>query len=91
MESKFEPDLPYTPNEVYDFAQWSFSADGLPCLQVLAWGDFSYGGRYSKLNLLFCRSASGYKTLTPSDVIPWNIVQENMHMLAACPFDNILK
>ncbi|KAJ5470026.1 hypothetical protein N7530_007383 [Penicillium desertorum] len=54
-------------------------------------GDFSYGGRYSELNLLFCRSASGYKTLTPSDVIPWNIVQENMDMLAACPFDDILK
>jgi hypothetical protein len=91
MESKVEPDLPYKPNEVYDFAQWEFSADGLPRLQVLAWGDFSYGGRYSELNLLFCRFASGYKALTPSDVISWNIVQENMDMLAACPFDDILK
>ncbi|PYI05844.1 hypothetical protein BO78DRAFT_461606 [Aspergillus sclerotiicarbonarius CBS 121057] len=87
----FETDLPYKPEEIYDFAQWAFSADGLPNLQVLAWGDFSYGGRYSKFNLLLCKSDDGYQPLTASNTVPWNIVQDNLDMLAACPLDDILE
>ncbi|KAJ5146605.1 uncharacterized protein N7515_001169 [Penicillium bovifimosum] len=84
-------DLPYKPEEIHDLAQWAFSADGLPNLQVLAWGDFSYGGRYSKFNLLLCKSDNGYQTLTPSDIMSWNLVQDNLDMLAACPLDDILE
>lgn len=91
MDSKAEADLPYTPEEIYDLAQWAFSADGLPSLQVLAWGDFCHGGRYSKFNLLLCRSDSGYQTLTPSDTIAWDLVHDNIDMLTACPLDDILE
>lgn len=91
LESKVETEISHKPEEIYDFAQWAFSADGLLSLEVLAYGDFSYEGRYSKFNLLFCRSASGYKTLTHSDILPWNLVQDNMEMLASCPLDDILE
>ena len=91
IESKTEVALQYKPEEVYDFAQWAFSADGLPNLQVVVLGDFSYWGRYSKYNILLCRSENGYKTLTPSEVLPWDILQDNMDMLAACPFHDIIE
>lgn len=40
--------------EVFHFAQWAFGPDGLPELEILAYGDFSYQGR--QLNILLCRS-----------------------------------
>lgn len=91
IKSKTETDPPYEPEEVFEFAQWAFSADGLPTLQVLALGDFSYEGRYSKFNILLCKSDNGYQTLTPSEILPWNIVQANMDMLGACPLDDIME
>ena len=91
IESKSEVALQYKPEEGYDFAQWVFSADGLPNLQVLVLGSFSYGGRYSKYNIFLCRSENGYRTLTPSEVLPWGIFQDNMDMLAACPFHDIME
>lgn len=91
MESKAKTEIPSKLEEIYDFAQWAFSADGLPSLQVLAYGNFSYEGRYSKFNLLLCRSDGGYKTLTQSDILPWNLVQDNEDMLASCPLDDILE
>lgn len=36
MESKTQIALPYKPEEIYNFAQWAFSLDGLPNPQVLA-------------------------------------------------------
>ncbi|PWY74592.1 hypothetical protein BO94DRAFT_524537 [Aspergillus sclerotioniger CBS 115572] len=88
---KYGKDLPYQPEEIYDLAQWAFSADGLPNLQVLAWGDFSYRGRYSKSNILLCRSDDGYQPLAPFNTVPWGILQDNLDMLAACPLDDILE
>ncbi|OOF96530.1 hypothetical protein ASPCADRAFT_167416 [Aspergillus carbonarius ITEM 5010] len=88
---KYGEDLPYQPEEISDFAQWAFSADGLPNLQVLAWGDFSYGGRYSKFNLLLCRSDDGYQPLTPFNTVSWGVFQDNLDMMAACPLDDILE
>ena len=40
---------------VFDFAQWAFGPDGLPHLQVLAVGDFSYDGRFKSQCLLLGR------------------------------------
>lgn len=39
---------------MFHFAQWAFGSDGLPELEILAYGDFSYQGR--QLNILLCRS-----------------------------------
>ena len=38
-----------------NFASWAFSPYGLPNLQVLAYGDFSYGGRYVEDTFVFGR------------------------------------
>jgi hypothetical protein len=44
------------PGELLEFANWAFGPDGLPTLQVLAFGDFSYDGRFNDIhNYLFCR------------------------------------
>jgi hypothetical protein len=40
-----------------DFANWAFGPQGIPSLQVLAVGDFSYNGLFEKHNNLFCRHA----------------------------------
>jgi hypothetical protein len=80
LENKIDQD-------VLSFAEWAFSNDGLPELQVLAWGDFSYEGRYRKSTALFCRSHEGFRSLTRADVQSWGFVQENVDMLAACAFE----
>jgi hypothetical protein len=77
-------------SDEYTFAQWAFSADGLPTLQVLALGDFSFEGPYSEYNVLLCRSDGGYQRLSRADVQAWDLVQNNMDMLAACPYDPLL-
>lgn len=43
------------PAELLGFANWAFGPNGLPTLQVLAFGDFSYDGRFHIHNKLFCR------------------------------------
>ena len=45
-----------TPHQVLRFAQWAFSPDGLPELRILAFGNFSYQGRYKNHSMLLCRS-----------------------------------
>ncbi|RDH21255.1 hypothetical protein M747DRAFT_223860, partial [Aspergillus niger ATCC 13496] len=79
-------DPSFPPLEIYKFAKWAFSADGLPNLTVLAWGDFSHEGHYSEHNDLLCRCGTGYRRLNPSDISLWDLVNDNMDMLAACPF-----
>ena len=74
----------------HEFAHWAFGADGFPNLQVLAFGDFSYQGRYSKYNVLLCRSENGYTKLTRAQIPYWDLIQNHMDMLGACPFDDIM-
>lgn len=77
------------------FAQWAFSEVGLPDLQVLAWGDFSYEGRWLSHNALLCRDDSileraGFNFRTPLDAdMCWDLIDDNMDLLAACPSDDL--
>ena len=43
------------PAELLGFANWAFGPNGLPTLQDLAFGDFSYDSRFHIYNKLFCR------------------------------------
>jgi hypothetical protein len=59
-----------TEGDVRDFAKWAFGADGLPELQVLAFGDFAltYLGRDVEGNRLYCRAeptSLGDRTFRP--------------------------
>lgn len=41
--------------EIVKFAEWAFGPEGLPSLQILAFGDFSFEDRYQKQQLLMRR------------------------------------
>ncbi|CAG8244243.1 unnamed protein product [Penicillium salamii] len=43
------------------FAEWAFGPRGLPALQVLAFGDFSHGDRYSGQQFLLRRAYSAWE------------------------------
>lgn len=73
-----------------DFVQWASPDHGLTKLQILAFGDFSYGGRYTEYNKMLCRSEGGFEDLSSSDILYWELAQRHMDMLEACPFDSIM-
>jgi hypothetical protein len=82
-------------HEFFKFARWAFSPEGLPELRILAWGDFSHNGRWRDSNILLCRdwsdqSGSYFRTLKNSDFDYWELIDENMDMLSACPSDQLL-
>jgi hypothetical protein len=57
-DQEFSEALP----EVFNFAHWAFGPDGLPELEILAYGDFSYQGRQP--NMLLCRSHDSMGDMT---------------------------
>lgn len=79
---------------IYEFANWAFSADGLPNLQVVVSGDFSVTCHRDASPILLCKSdiPGGCQALmTPAQGAYWDLVQDNMDMLTACPFvDDII-
>ncbi|KAI9704018.1 MAG: hypothetical protein M1820_005639 [Bogoriella megaspora] len=92
-EYEFSKCLP----SVKDFANWAFNSNGLPDLQVLAYGDFSFGGRQP--NILLCRSSNEvampssdvvFRQLGKADEGLWELVQDNVDFLEACPEDSLL-
>jgi hypothetical protein len=99
-EEKFSVALP----DIHKFASWAFGPDGLPSLQVLCYGDFSYQGR--RPYVTFCRSKSldcrngyesisrisdkSYRAVTREDVAEQEILHINACFLEACPEDSLL-
>ncbi|KAF2174668.1 hypothetical protein K469DRAFT_756655 [Zopfia rhizophila CBS 207.26] len=77
--------------DILKFARWASSSDGLQNLQVIAWGNFSYEGRYAQDNVLLCRKGAEFRPLTVADTYFWDLININMDMLATCPFDSILR
>jgi hypothetical protein len=80
-----------------DFAEWAFSTEGLPNLQILAYGDFSYEGRYAEYNALLCRDhvatepkQVGFRALTDADIYLWDLLDNNMGVLMACATEVIM-
>lgn len=77
-----------------DFIRWVFGSDGLPNLKLLAIGDFSNAGRWADYNMVLCRDESlqeqeglNFRILTDVDTYYWDVIDDNMDMLAACPAD----
>ncbi|KAL9091325.1 MAG: hypothetical protein Q9165_004959 [Trypethelium subeluteriae] len=96
-DEKFSAALP----EALTFARWAFGHDGLPDLQIIAFGDFALQGR--RPNILLCRekyglrvSQSGFKSTSPfrevteEEARSWSIIQENADFLSACPEDRLV-
>jgi hypothetical protein len=99
-DAQFSQTMP----ELLKFADWAFGPEGLPELEILAYGDFSYRGRQP--NTLLCRSQdlkqimagtkttlaskSRYRQVTKMDARLWEVAQENFDLLEACLEDYLL-
>lgn len=73
-----------------EFAQWVFGPQGLPSLQVLAYGDFSPEGRPIRANFLLGRSKEGaldegYRKITSNERLHKDILNKYGNALASCP------
>lgn len=67
--------FPGIPRDELTFAHWAFEPDGLTALQVLAFGDFSFRGRFADDQVLLCRqerrtSGSADDALSPTAHAP---------------------
>lgn len=88
--------LPKLKRKFQDFAQWAFGPYGLPSLRIIAFGDFSYGGRYHQHNVLLCRNTSpswsgdkNFRHLTEEDHSLWDLLKTYSDVLEACPTGNL--
>ena len=87
-------ELPYV-------AQQMFGPNGLPELQILAYGDFSYGSRFEDSSILICRNdvASvkragrtvrlNFRKLQLEDLALQDLLSRHMPTLEACPVDSV--
>ncbi len=71
----------HLPAELLEFANWAFGPNGLLILKVLAFGDFSYDGRFDVHNKLFCRHT--WSTQNPENDISQQ--SEDELTLTFCP------
>ena len=92
--------------ELFSFANWAFGPEGFPGLEILAFGDFSYQGRFSRDTLLLCRDKSSsspansdstqqgtaltFRNVRKNDRALWDLLKRNADFLEACPTDSIL-
>jgi hypothetical protein len=82
---------------LHDFAQWAFGPTGFPSLRVIAFGDFSYEGRFPLDNLFLCRNimsaqlsqnadaGSNFHQLTREDPMWKDLLNKYYDFLQACP------
>ncbi|KFY58186.1 hypothetical protein V496_06227 [Pseudogymnoascus sp. VKM F-4515 (FW-2607)] len=98
-DSEAMVELRKLPRNVIAFSHWAFGADGIPSLQVLAYGDFSFEGRFKSENIILCRQAwtipkedttLPFRPIRDSDINMMELVSENMDFLGACPVDTIV-
>ena len=75
-------------------AKWAFGPDGVQSLQILAYGDFSYRGRFADSLLLLLRDRSAPHGFRPAvqDDMPGmqSLYTDNMDFFAACPAHTIV-
>jgi hypothetical protein len=104
LDDKSDTKFSAALSEIHELASWAFGPEGLPSLQVLAYGDFSYRGR--RPSLVLCRSKSlhdfdiqrsapgtldlAYREVTKTDVSEQEILWNNADFLEACPEDPLL-
>ncbi|KFY18708.1 hypothetical protein V493_08398 [Pseudogymnoascus sp. VKM F-4281 (FW-2241)] len=98
-DSEAMVELRKLPRNVIEFSHWAFGADGIPSLQVLAYGDFSFEGRFKSENIILCRQAwtipkedttLPFRPIRDGDINMMELVRENMDFLGACPVDTIV-
>ena len=89
-----------------ELLEWAFGPKGPPNLRVVAYGDFSYDGRYAEHNSFFCKreppiprattSVLGmektriFRVVEKKDVLWDDVITPVKHLLAACPVDQLM-
>jgi hypothetical protein len=92
--------------ELFTFANWAFGPKRFPKLDIVAFGDFSYQGRFSRNTLLLCRdkpssspanpdttqqgTALTFRNMRKNDRALWDLLKRNADFLEACPTQAIL-
>ncbi|KMU81605.1 hypothetical protein CISG_09218 [Coccidioides immitis RMSCC 3703] len=94
-------ECPKVTTKFHHFAEWIFRPEDFPSMKVLATGDFSHNGQYSKTNVILCqrevsdppKTISGrfYRFAKESDAGLWLLLETYSSALAACPTDSILE
>ncbi|KAK7755480.1 hypothetical protein SLS62_002410 [Diatrype stigma] len=77
--------------EFRQFIEWAFGPQGVSSLQIVAYGDFAYGGRDPYQNIVLCRSSDErmhYRILSPYEAMA--VLEEHRAMLEALPMAPIL-
>jgi hypothetical protein len=85
-----------------DFAQWVFGPKGILSLRLLAFGDFSYNGRFAAHNLLLCRMEQQpadiaipesqrlyFRAVKADDRNVHELLSKHSDVLEACPIDSL--
>jgi hypothetical protein len=85
-----------------DFAQWVFGPKGILSLRLLAFGDFSYNGRFAAHNLLLCRMEQQpadiaipesqrlyFRAVKEDDRNVHELLSKHSDVLEACPIDSL--
>lgn len=103
-EDELAPVLDRAPEDLLEFAEWAFGPEGIPLLQVFAYGDFSFDGRFKNHNFILCRGecklSEESKDSSEDRILPFHpirdrdikmreLVSENMDFLEACPVDTL--
>ena len=90
-------EFPRLGRSFVDFAQWAFGPAGIRSLRLLAYGDFSYDGRFAYATLLLCRRDSPRgkedderflrfrEVKEGEDRELWELYEQELHVLTACP------
>ena len=80
--------------DLFEFVEWAFGASGLPELEVVAFGDFCYNGRYRDSNILFGRRRKpGSRKWGVFDIAQLHettTVADPLDFLTACPADRLI-
>lgn len=79
----------------FDFAQWAFGPEGLPQLQVLAFGYFSQDARFRENCMLMARHKSEssditFRLISKGDLASLPGFEGALEFLQACPKDTLL-
>jgi hypothetical protein len=91
----------------HKLAQWAFGPQGFTSLRLIAYGDFSYDGRYALTNLFLARNVGQlrYKVYSQNDLMGYNmddlgsnderclskLIERHFEMLSACPVDPLIE
>jgi hypothetical protein len=93
---------PILTKPLRNLAQWAFGPEGLLSLQVIAFGDFSYEGRYANSQVLLVRNTAEsdsrhgtkehtFRRIRLTDQWQNDLISRYSQMLAACPTSPLLE